>query len=90
MHKIEVPYIDQSVKYPTGCESVSAVMLLQYLGYDITVEEFIDRYLECRPMEMTVTGSFMDRIRYQYFCGSPYDSEILSGFMQTDLLTALD
>ena len=33
MHKIEVPYIDQSVKYPTGCESVSAVMLLKYLGF---------------------------------------------------------
>lgn len=39
MHKIEVPYIDQSVKYPTGCESVSAVMLLKYLGYEITVDE---------------------------------------------------
>ena len=26
-HKIiQVPYIDQSVKYPTGCESVSTVM----------------------------------------------------------------
>ena len=38
MHKIEVPYIDQSVKYPTGCESVSAVMLLKYLGYEMTVD----------------------------------------------------
>ena len=37
---IRVPYIDQSVKYPTGCESVSTVMLLQYLGYEITVDEF--------------------------------------------------
>ena len=24
---IDVPYLDQSVRYPTGCESVSAVML---------------------------------------------------------------
>ena len=52
MHKIEVPYIDQSVKYPTGCESVSAVMLLKYLGYEITVDEFIKNCLECRDMEM--------------------------------------
>ena len=37
MRKIQVPYIDQSIKYPTGCESVSAVMLLKYLGYEITV-----------------------------------------------------
>ena len=28
--------------YPTGCESVSAVMALQYAGVDITVDTFID------------------------------------------------
>ena len=39
---IEAPYIDQSLRWPTGCESVSAVMLLRYLGYDITVDEFIE------------------------------------------------
>ena len=40
MTKIKVPYIDQSGRYPTGCESVTAVMLLRYLGCDITVDEF--------------------------------------------------
>ena len=49
---ISAPYIDQSVKYPTGCESVSAVMLLQYLGYEITVDEFIENYLEKRDFEI--------------------------------------
>ena len=48
---ISVPYIDQSVKYPTGCESVSTVMLLQYLGYEITVDEFIENYLEKKDFE---------------------------------------
>ena len=43
---LNVPYIDQSIHYPTGCESVSSVMLLQYLGIDITVDEFIEKYLE--------------------------------------------
>ena len=43
---LDVPYIDQNVKYPTGCESVSTVMLLQYLGYKISVDEFIENYLE--------------------------------------------
>ena len=47
---IEAPYIDQSVKYPTGCESVSAVMLLQYLGIHITVDEFIQDYLDKKEM----------------------------------------
>lgn len=32
---IDVPYIDQSKLYPTGCESVSTVMLLRFLGIDI-------------------------------------------------------
>lgn len=41
MTKIKVPYIDQSGRYPTGCESVTAVMLLRYLGCDITVDGFI-------------------------------------------------
>ena len=48
---IEAPYIDQSVSYPTGCESVSATMLLQYLGYEITVDEFIRNYVPCVPMQ---------------------------------------
>lgn len=37
---IDAPFIDQRDKYPTGCESVTAVMALQYAGVDITVEEF--------------------------------------------------
>lgn len=42
---IDAPFIDQRVKYPTGCESVTAVMALRYFGVDLSVESFIDRYL---------------------------------------------
>lgn len=46
MYKIDnVPFISQLVNYPTGCESVSAVMVLNYLGVDISADEFIDKYL---------------------------------------------
>ena len=38
---LQVEYIDQSVNWPTGCESVSTVMALRYLGMPITVEKFI-------------------------------------------------
>lgn len=41
-----VPYIYQDDHYPNGCESVSAVMALQYLSFDISVDEFIDAYLD--------------------------------------------
>lgn len=69
---IHAPYIDQSVRYPTGCESVSAVMLLQYLGIDITVDEFIDTYLEKKDFEEK-DGVLFGPDPRKYFCGSPYD-----------------
>lgn len=36
--------LDQK-KFPTGCESVSAVMVLNHYGYDISVDTFVDKYL---------------------------------------------
>lgn len=72
MVKIQVPYISQSGRYPTGCESVSAVMLLQYLGREITVDEFIERYLERRDFEKR-DGELYGADPNQFFCGSPYD-----------------
>lgn len=71
---IQVPYIDQSLKYPTGCESVSTVMLLQYLGYDFSVDEFIADYLEMRDFEER-EGQLFGADPNLYFCGSPYDKE---------------
>lgn len=43
---IDVPYINQNSKYPNGCESASAVMLLNYFNIDISLEEFINNYLD--------------------------------------------
>lgn len=71
---IEVPYIDQSVSYPTGCESVSATMLLQYLGYEITVDEFIQNYVPCVPMQER-DGQMYGPDPRKAFCGSPYDKD---------------
>ena len=71
-HIIEVPYIDQSVSYPTGCESVSTVMLLQFLGLQITVDDFIETCLEQREMEER-DGELYGPDPRQCFCGSPYD-----------------
>ena len=42
---LDAPFLDQREEYPTGCESVSAVMALQYFGVGIDTEEFIDNYL---------------------------------------------
>lgn len=71
---IEAPYISQSPQWPTGCESVSAVMLLRYLRVDITVDEFIEKYLETQDF-IEKEGEFYGPDPWKCFCGSPYDPE---------------
>ena len=73
-HKVEVPYIDQSVRYPTGCESVSTVMLLHFLGIDLSVDDFIEKYLPREEFETRDDEWFGPDPR-KVFCGSPYDEE---------------
>ena len=74
MIKINVPYISQKGSYPTGCESASTVMLLRFLGYEISVDEFIEKYLDCREFEMR-DGQLYGPDPKEYFCGSPYNED---------------
>lgn len=46
---VSAPYIYQIDDFPTGCESVSAVMALQKAGVNMTVATFVDRYLDKDP-----------------------------------------
>lgn len=71
---IKAPYIDQTKDWPTGCECVSTVMLLQYLGYPITMEEFVDRYVEKVPFE-TIDGKLYGADPRVHFAGNPKDPE---------------
>lgn len=74
MPKLEVPYISQKGAYPTGCESVSAVMLLHFLHIDISVEAFIDDYIPKKALQ-TVNGVLNGADPRQHFVGSPYDED---------------
>ena len=71
---ISVPYIDQTEKWPTGCESVSSVMLLQYLGVDLSVDEFISGCLPMKPMGH-IAGRLCGPDPNCCFAGSPYDPD---------------
>ncbi len=67
--KIDVPYINQLDKYPNGCESVSTVMALNYLGVGISPEVFIDEYLEKGDLPKPgKIGPDPDKV----YCGDPY------------------
>ena len=73
---LDVPFIDQREKYPTGCESVTAVMALQYAGVDVTVEEFIDQYLpQGEAPHQDATGAVVGPSPWEMFLGSPYSEE---------------
>lgn len=72
MKQIKVPYIDQTNEWPTGCESVSTVMLLQYLGVDISVRQFVDRYLEKEPL-FEKDGKLYGADPRRVFVGDPAD-----------------
>lgn len=71
---IDVPYINQSEDWPTGCESVTAVMLLRFLGIDISVDAFIETCLKSEPMEYRGNLMYGPDPR-KAFAGTPYDSD---------------
>lgn len=68
-----VPYINQMPKWPTGCESVSTVMLLDYCGISIGVDEFIS-YLPTSDL-MIHDQKLIGQSPFEYFIGSPYDPD---------------
>ena len=61
---------------PTGCESVSTVALLQYLGVEIIIDEFIESFLPCKGFyrkNETLYGPDPN----EYFAGNPYEKASL-------------
>ena len=69
---INVSHIVQTEKYPTGCESISTMMNLNYTGIEITPEEFIDKYLE-KGIFYYKNGQLYAPNPNDKFVGSPYD-----------------
>ncbi len=68
---IEVPKIKQGLSFPTGCESVSAVMMLNFWGKTISVDEFVDEYLPKSNAFELRNGLLYGPDPYEVFVGSP-------------------
>ncbi len=68
----DVPHIAQTEDYPTGCESVAAVSLMQYYGVDITVETFIDQYLPKTDYPYYENDVMYGENPWDAFIGDPY------------------
>jgi len=73
--RLDVPYIDQREKYPTGCESVSAVMALRYAGVEMTVEEWLDHHLPRGKGPLMENGVYTGANPWNAFPGDPYSAD---------------
>ncbi len=70
----DVPHVYQKDAYPTGCESVAAVSLLQYYGSEITVEDFIDNHLPKTDYPYYEGNKMYGDNPWNAFIGDPYSS----------------
>ncbi len=76
--QLEVPYISQKNLLPTGCELVSAQMLLAYHGVETTIEEIVDNTRCAFPV--TINGQNVGCSPYEAFIGSPWDESSFGCF----------
>ncbi len=69
---LNVKYISQEPNYPCGCEGVSAVMLLDYHGFKISVDEFFENTLDTFPFTYNKrTDSYYGEDMDRYYVGDP-------------------
>lgn len=71
--ELDVPLTYQYPDYPTACESVATVEVLKYNGYNLSVNEFLDNYLDTISPEDSRVQDF-DNVFDHYFVGNPYSS----------------
>lgn len=69
---IDIPSLSQE-HIPTGCESVSTVMALNWHGLDISIDDFINTYLEKSDIIFKDGQLWADNPN-DSFIGNPYDS----------------
>lgn len=67
---IDVPYLNQN-DIVSGCEAVSATMILKYLGYNITPKRFVDKYLIKKELSIT-NGTMYGPDPNTAYVGNPY------------------
>ena len=68
-----VPLIQQYPLLPNGCEAVSSTMVLQYYGFEITEEEFVNDYLSMKPLYYE-NGILCGPDPAQAYAGNPFST----------------
>lgn len=71
-HISNVPYLNQiSLGYPTGCEAVSATMVLKYKGYNVSVQNVIDNTKAGSKKYKGKDGNWYGANPFEAFVGTP-------------------
>lgn len=71
-HISKVPYINQfSLGYPTGCEAVSATMVLRYKGYDVSTKDIIKNTKTGSKKHQGSDGLWYGANPFEEFVGDP-------------------
>lgn len=71
-HIEKVPYINQlKLGYPTGCEAVSATMVLKYKGYDVSAKDIIDKTKTGSKKHQKADGLWYGANPFEEFVGNP-------------------
>lgn len=86
---LDVPYISQKGLLPTGCELISAKMMLEFYGVETTVNDIIDNTRSAYPK--TINGKSYGYSPYEAFIGSPWDESSFGCYppVITDMMNAL-
>ncbi len=86
-----VPALCQYPDFPTGCESVCAVMVLHFWGKDVSMDSFVDVYLEREPDGFYLKrGAVYGPDPYQTFVGDPRAGKYSFGCMAPMIRTAME
>lgn len=71
-HIKNVPYLNQiSLGYPTGCEAVSATMVLKYKGYKVSVQDIINNTKTGSKKYKGKDGKWYGGNPFEEFVGKP-------------------
>jgi len=90
---IDVPYISQDGNLPTGCELISATMILNYYGCDVTVDQVVAKtpqsdliQVESGLIGMHPSKAFIGNPRRSdgFGCYAPVINSVLNSFFAND------
>lgn len=71
---LDVPVLCQYPELPTGCESTSAAMILQYYGVHVSPEIFASEWLECEKLRKFRDGKIHGPDPAKAFAGTPFST----------------